>query len=1261
MRNLSNRHDLLSAFLLFIVLETVMVLFLWLPYRDKEAAILDQHTALLLDSFDKAKSSYRKLADYTFHSVINQPEFLAFYRQANNPDPAVSDTVRQQLFKKMEPYYISLKAQNLKQMHFHLPDSTSFLRMHKPLEYGDSLVKTRFSVDLANRTRTYVEGFEAGIHINGYRYIYPLNDSNGSHLGSVEFVLSFQSIRDDIESENRNSIDIIFSKAIKDKPFWPRIASDFHTCVLNDQFLHREPAHQPSNFQEIYLRVGSQQQRKLAGWMGQGKAGSIFSTGSVISILPVENIRGTQTAIYLSMIDESNPIASLRQTYQQLGLMLTTIAILVTLAVYAFLRKRAQFTQKLSESVDNLNNTVTAIDRSGIDVHWVDYDSGRLIFVNQNTTALLGYSEEELLSQHIWDLDHGLSREDFLLLRDKIRDAGHIIFETLYEHREGHALPVEMTVSYREPTAEFPAHFITFAKDISDRKLAEQEHQRLNQENELILSSIGDGIFGVDRNGNTTVMNPAAEQMLGWSKEEMKGQRHHPLIHHSRADGSPRPEEECHVYRSIQEGQTYRIDEDLFWRKDGTSFPISYVCAPKIEEGQVTGAVVTFQDITVPLKNKELLSRTLELQKEQSRLLKNIVNNLPARVFWKDKELRYLGCNNLFAQDASLTNEQDLIGKDDYDMVWKNEAEMYRADDQQVMDTGESKINIIEPQTQDNGKVIWVNTSKVPLKDDNGNVYGMMGIYSDLTELIEAKSAAEAASQAKSNFLATVSHEIRTPLNGMIGLTNLALRTDLTEQQRGYLKQAMSASKTLLTMINDILNYSKIEAGKLELESTPFFLDRLLEQVTAQFTFLAEDKGIELDAYLDAKIPDSLEGDAYRLQQILNNLVANAIKFTDQGEITIRAELVEQRNEELTIKFSVSDTGIGIESSAIDHLFQPFTQKDASDTRKYGGTGLGLSICKRLSELMGGKIWAESQLGEGSSFHFTVILKQSDAVPVDVPDSRNISPGAWKHFSGSVLVAEDTPVNQIVIKELLCNFGCDVTLVENGQEAVTACKNSAYDLVLMDIQMPVMDGYEATRSIREFNQDIPIIALSAAVQADDHDASQAAGMNDHLAKPLDEIQLQGVLMHHLKPVAVPDNDTVKEAGEKEKRQLDSISTPSGLDIQAALKRLGGKTYLYVIALESLLETTSNLVAEFDRCLEAHDMLGAYKKFHTLKGSAATVGAVDLAEFADKWSKILRTEEPIEDTAELRRQLHNHVKIAREGALAVIEKFKGEDQ
>ncbi|MBF0612549.1 MAG: response regulator, partial [Magnetococcales bacterium] len=477
--------------------------------------------------------------------------------------------------------------------------------------------------------------------------------------------------------------------------------------------------------------------------------------------------------------------------------------------------------------------------------------------------------------------------------------------------------------------------------------------------------------------------------------------------------------------------------------------------------------------------------------------------------------------------------------------------------------------------------------------------------------LLAAKELAEKASRTKSDFLANMSHEIRTPMNAIIGMGHLLQQTSLTPKQQDYLGKIKISSNILLNIINDILDITKIEAGKLSLEKVPFSLDALVGDILAMVGGKAEEKGIQLHYSHPAEVPDRLLGDPVRLGQILTNLVNNAIKFTQKGEIAVALALMEQRQNQIKLGVSVRDTGIGMSREQQSQLFSPFYQADSSTTRRFGGTGLGLSISKRLVELMHGSIGLESEEGKGSLFTFHVWLALASDVEANEEQKVGIHTDHIREgdviqtmLGGRILLAEDNEINQQVAVELLESHGLLVQVAGNGEEAVQAVKSQVFDLVLMDVQMPVMDGMAAVRIIRTFAPALPIVAMTAHALAGDREKCLAVGMNDYLTKPMDPVQLFAVLRrwlpvgkHHERPVVL--------------QKEDALSLLRTIDLQVGLHNMGGSKKLFVNILLKFKENYQKLPFEWPALLQAPTNGDTARFIHTLKGVAASIGAMEL--------------------------------------------------
>jgi len=524
--------------------------------------------------------------------------------------------------------------------------------------------------------------------------------------------------------------------------------------------------------------------------------------------------------------------------------------------------------------------------------------------------------------------------------------------------------------------------------------------------------------------------------------------------------------------------------------------------APTFIEKTFTGYIGSCIDIT----DQKIVEKE---QFETAALLANITNSNPDAIFYKDLDGRYKLFNTAAARFIGKSAEE-VLGKNDYELFPPDVAEKLMEKDRKTINGG-TVIAFEETITNSSGLQATFLVTKGPLTNAEGEVYGVFGVSRNITErkqleeeLREAKLAAEAANRAKSEFLANMSHEIRSPMNGLLGMAQLMEYTKLTKQQKEYLEVLKGAGKNLLSLINDILDLSKIEAGKVILEPGNFSLSRCIKDVILMQKPDALEKHLEMNVAIAGNIPNVLMGDQLRIKQILLNLIGNAIKFTKQGAISISAQLREQYDSSVLVQIAVRDTGIGILPDALEHIFKPFVQADSSMTRKFGGSGLGLSISLHLAELMGGSISVESRPEIGSCFTITLPLACSLEIKPEV-ETLPITPRDGESLSLRILLVEDNELNIMFGAALLKKIGHNITVAENGRECLDKLEHSTFDLVLMDIQMPIINGEEALHEIRlkeqETGKHLPVIAVTAFSMRGDEERFLEEGFDGYVSKP----------------------------------------------------------------------------------------------------------------------------------------------------------------
>jgi PAS domain S-box-containing protein len=660
-----------------------------------------------------------------------------------------------------------------------------------------------------------------------------------------------------------------------------------------------------------------------------------------------------------------------------------------------------------------------------------------------------------------------------------------------------------------QPTA--PAPLAANSLDtLIDRVLAlvqARERGRRELDNQKFALDAHAIVSMTDLSGAITYANDKFCEISGYRREELLG------VNHRLINGRRHPAAFFeNLWQTIAAGQVWhgeienRNKAGHYYWVDATIVPLA---GP---DGKPEQFIAIRTDIT----RRKQAEAALEAQLQ---FVEVLLEATPTPLYLKDRDGRFLRLNKAFEALFGI-ERTSWVGRTLEELLQGSTVALEKAKDQELFAQGgmqSYESSLVNGLTGEQREGFYC---KAPITDAKGMITGLVGTILDITDrsrleqaLRDATRSAEAANRAKGDFLANMSHEIRTPMNGVIGMTDLALATELTEVQREYLGIVKSSAQSLLVILNDILDFSKIEAGKLAIESVPFALPQLIHETLKTLEARARLKGLALVAELAPGLPAGVASDPGRLRQILINLCDNAIKFTARGQVTVSASCTTRATGVLELHFSVRDTGVGIPQEKQQRIFEAFSQADSSTTRQFGGTGLGLTICARLVSLMAGRIWVESTPGEGSVFHFTL-----EALPAaqiaEGPAQPLLAVGAQPTRPLTVLLVEDNLVNQMVAATILKNWGHTTVLAENGEEAVRMFPQQDWDLVLMDVQMPVMGGMEATRLIREAElpgRRTPIIAMTANAMESDRQACIAAGMDEHMAKPFSAATLQDLI------------------------------------------------------------------------------------------------------------------------------------------------------
>jgi len=691
----------------------------------------------------------------------------------------------------------------------------------------------------------------------------------------------------------------------------------------------------------------------------------------------------------------------------------------------------------------------------------------------------------------------------------------------LYDQETGAALAVIIVIA----TFALVTGRISKLLATTDKKRQEAAIDSMNLQNEIsanqliyknLIENAGVVMYTTSIDGCITFASSKAFHLTGYSLAELTG------MHFTKLIAEDCLEEVKVIYKTqVKNNIEETVNEFRIQTKNGDLKWVEQSAILISENSIPTGFQCLVKDITERKEMEAILRKyEVELVQNQDRL-QSILDNATSLMYIKDLEGKYLLVNRQF-KEALNVNENTVIGKTDFDFADRKEAMRFKYSDDEVIKT-RKPVQLEEIIMMEDGQH-HILVMKFPLLDVNKEIYGISGIATDITErvkyeeqLIQAKKMAEDAKKMQEQFLANMSHEIRTPMNGIQGMTDLILETSLSDEQKDFALTIKRSSDNLLVIINDILDFSKIQAGKLTLEKIDFKLTEIIDNIKAIFKPKILDKRIFFDFNIDKNIPAILSGDPYRLNQILINLIGNAVKFTHTGGITVEIGIQNDASDEIILEFKIIDSGIGITDANINDIFESFTQASIETSRKYGGTGLGLAITKQLLELQRGTISVESKINTGTTFKFSIPYSYANADSSLLFASKDVKNYSSLLQGKKFLVAEDNEVNQKVIRHVLQKAGGTVDIANNGAEAVVFLKKSSeYNLIIMDLQMPEMDGYAATKYIRnEMHLSIPIIAMTASALKGEKSKCLEMGMNDYLSKPFDFTFLYKRITHLL--------------------------------------------------------------------------------------------------------------------------------------------------
>jgi PAS domain S-box-containing protein len=1062
-RDVIFERNLLLALVLLLALGAGF--FLHFNRVEKERAHLSWQMSILETASRASIRMYRLAMQSFYETSLNSPEVLRTMRDASDSWGGDRDVARGRLYRELYPTFEAMQRQNLRQLHFHLADGTSFLRFHLSEHYGEQLFETRPLVRLANLEKRSAQGFEVGSSATGYRFIFPLA-LEGRHLGSVETLITTKALRDALhELDPGREYAFVMSRELTEANLFPEQRGLYGQSSLHPAFLVEDanallPSSPPALSAtaaaiNAMLRKDGELQAAMTAGRPFAAAAETGGRHFSVTLVPLKDVLGRTTG-YLISYGPDPILAQFRDEFQAYLVLLVFVLVLITLLLTRLRgRTLALETERTNLRVmnDALAEGVFVTDRAGL-----------ITQVNPAACAILGYPEELLVGRAAADLmpggpDAGTCPPGALL--DAVARGERCDCFERFRRADGRVFEAEVA---SRPIVQHGSAggAVTAFHDITERRRNEEALRQSEERGRKLTTAVEQSpvsIIITDRDGAIEYVNPKFEEKTGFSAAEALGQN--PRIVKS---GMMAPEIYEELWRTILAGGEWK-GELHNKRKNGELFWEYVTISPIRDQGRITHFVALKEDITEQKMMREAL-------RESETVQRSLMEHLPVGLMIIDAATRVIESVNPAAATLFGASPEEIVGRRCHNFICPTcEAccpiidlgqEVDNSDRIMIRADGMS-IPVLKTVTRISvGGRDKLLECLVDMRSRKAAEDSLKQVNQQLEQAIaraeDLAREAELANQAKGSFLANMSHEIRTPMNAILGMTHLALRTDLTPRQRDYLLKAERSAKSLLGILNDILDFSKVEAGKIAIERIEFDLGEVLDNLAAVVGMRVHEEQ-EFVIEMAPDVPRFLMGDPLRLGQVLINLAGNAAKFTPQGEFRVTVSL-EARPEDAAarLRFEVMDTGIGMDERQLAALFAPFAQGDASTTRRYGGSGLGLSISKHLVELMGGRIEVESRPGEGSTFRFSALFPLSQGNAASIP-----RPGMLEALEGRrILVADDLDSSRRVILGALRQMGLEAVGVASGAEVLEILGDTRPGpgwLIVLDWKMPDLDGF----------------------------------------------------------------------------------------------------------------------------------------------------------------------------------------------------------